>query len=434
MVIMKKGTRNLLIFGAVVLIGGAIGAKKAGWIGASTAAEVETEWVQRRTITETVSASGKIQPEVEVSMSAEVSGEIVELPIVDGQKVKQGDLMVKIRPDIYRAAVRRAEAALNGARAQRAQAEAQRIESEKSYKRSEKLHQGQVISEAEWDRVVSAYQVSLKTEEAAVYQVRSAEATLNEARENLLKTTIYAPMSGTVSALQAELGERVVGTAQMAGTEILRIADLSRMEVVVEVNENDIIRVSIGDTARIEVDAYLDESFTGVVSEIANSANISNLSVDQVTNFTVKVAILPESYAHLLENKGDLPAFRPGMTATVEIETEQAENVLTVPIESVTLRSDTSSTAGLTSSRKSRKSNAESTGEASSTSDEENYEVVFLYGADAKAVLQVVETGIQDDRYIEIRSGLSDSLEIISGPYRTVNRDLKNGTSVQKSE
>lgn len=431
---MKKGTRNLLIIGAVVIIFGAIGARKAGWIGASTATEVETEWVQRRTITETVSASGKIQPEVEVSMSAEVSGEIVELPIVDGQKVNQGDLMVKIRPDIYRAAVRRAEAALNGARAQRAQAEAQRIESEKSYKRSEKLHQGQVISEAEWDRVVSAYQVSLKTEEAAVYQVRSAEATLNEARENLLKTTIYAPMSGTVSALQAELGERVVGTAQMAGTEILRIADLSRMEVVVEVNENDIIRVSIGDTARIEVDAYLDESFTGVVSEIANSANISNLSVDQVTNFTVKVAILPESYSHLLENKGDLPAFRPGMTATVEIETEQAENVLTVPIESVTLRSDTSSTAGLTSSRKSRKSNAESTGEASSTSDEENYEVVFLYGADAKAVLQVVETGIQDDRYIEIRSGLSDSLEIISGPYRTVNRDLKNGTSVQKSE
>ena len=431
---MKKGTRNLLIIGAVVIIFGAIGARKAGWIGASTATEVETEWVQRRTITETVSASGKIQPEVEVSMSAEVSGEIVELPIVDGQKVNQGDLMVKIRPDIYRAAVRRAEAALNGARAQRAQAEAQRIESEKSYNRSEKLHQGQVISDAEWDRVVSTYQVSLKAEEAAVYQVRSAEATLNEARENLLKTTIYAPMSGTVSALQAELGERVVGTAQMAGTEILRIADLSRMEVVVEVNENDIIRVSIGDTARIEVDAYLDESFTGVVSEIANSANISNLSVDQVTNFTVKVAILPESYAHLLENQGDLPPFRPGMTATVEIETERAENVLAVPIESVTLRSDTSATDGFTSSRKSKKSETEATEESGSSSEEDNFEVVFLFGDNNKAALQVVKTGIQDDRYIEIRSGLRDSLEIISGPYRTVNRDLKNGSSVQKSE
>ena len=428
---MKKGTRNGLIIAGVILVAGAITARKAGWIGASTAISVESGFVARYSITETVSASGKIQPEVEVSMSAEVSGEIVELPIVDGQNVMQGDLMVKIRPDIYRAAVRRAEAALNGAKAQRAQAEAQRIESEKNYNRSQTLHRQGVISDAEWDRVVSTYQVSVKSEEAAAYQVLSSEATLNEAKENLLKTTIYAPISGTVSALQAELGERVVGTAQMAGTEILRIADLSRMEVVVEVNENDIIRVSTGDTARIEVDAYLDQTFTGVVSEIANSANISNMNVDQVTNFTVKVAILPESYAHLLQAEGDLPPLRPGMTATVEIETERVNEVLAVPIEAVTLRGDTSTSH----SADSRWDKEDEDGENElSAAGDESFEVVFVYGDDGKAKLRTVETGIQDDRVIQIKSGLEDSIEIITGPYRTVTQDLKNGSSVSKEK
>jgi len=258
----------------------------------------------------------------------------------------------------------------------------------------------------------------VKAVEAAQYQVKSAEATLKEARENLLLTTIYAPMSGTVTALNAELGERVVGTAQMAGTEIMRVSDLRRMEVVVEVNENDIIRVSHGDTAEIEVDAYLGETFKGVVTEIANSANLVSNSADQVTNFEVKIGIIPDSYSHLLK-EGEITPFRPGMTATVDIRTRVAEDIVTVPIQAVTLRTDTSRDAVTY-----RKVDA----------NEDAMEVVFVVGENGNVEIAVVQTGVQDNSYIEITEGLSDSVRVVTGPYNVVSRELKNGQAIEVTE
>lgn len=414
---MSKTAKIILIAFVVIIVLLIIG-KQAGWVGETSKTKVTAEYSTLRTIVETVAASGKIQPEKDVSISAEVSGEIVELPVIEGQMVQEGDLIVKIRPDIYIAAVNRSEAAVNSARAQLAQSESQLIESEKNYNRNKTLHDKKVISDAEWDRIVSTYQVSVKTVEAAEYQVKSAEATLKEARENLLKTTIYAPMSGTITLLNAEPGERVVGTAQMAGTEIMRISDLRRMEVVVEVNENDIIRVSKGDTAEIEVDAYLGQTFKGVVTQIANSANLATNSADQVTNFEVKIGILPESYQSILK-EGDITPFRPGMTATVDIRTRIADGVVTVPIQAVTLRTDTSKSA-VTYKK------VEATDEA--------MEVVFVVSKSGTVELQVVKTGIQDNKYIQIEEGLEDSVRIVTGPYNVITRELRNGETVEVSD
>jgi len=411
-------TAKIIIIAIVAVVVILVVAKRAGVVGGSSTTKVTAEYSEKRTIVETVAASGKIQPEKDVSISAEVSGEIVELPVIEGQMVEEGDLIVKIRPDIYIAAVNRTEAAVNSARAQLSQSEAQLIESEKNYNRNKELHEKKVISDAEWDRIVSAYQVAVKAVEAAQYQVKSAEATLKEARENLLLTTIYAPMSGTVTALNAELGERVVGTAQMAGTEIMRVSDLRRMEVVVEVNENDIIRVSHGDTAEIEVDAYLGETFKGVVTEIANSANLVSNSADQVTNFEVKIGIIPDSYSHLLK-EGEITPFRPGMTATVDIRTRVAEDIVTVPIQAVTLRTDTSRDAVTY-----RKVDA----------NEDAMEVVFVVGENGNVEIAVVQTGVQDNSYIEITEGLSDSVRVVTGPYNVVSRELKNGQAIEVTE
>ena len=411
---MSKTVKIILAVVVVLMIVGIAG-KKMGWYGGSKSVKVETDFAHRRTIVETVSASGKIQPEKEVKLAPEVSGEIVELPVVEGQKVMRGELLVKINPDLVEAAVDRSQAALNTSKANLNSSKAQFIEAERNFNRNKPLYDQGVISTANWDQIQRAYDVARLQVESAEFQVISAQATLKEARDNLGRTAIYAPDSGTISALHVELGERVVGTIQMQGTELMRIADLNNMEVVVEVNESDIVRVNIGDTANIGVDAYLDKKFKGVVTEMASSANLANVSADQVTNYEVKIRILRQSYRDL-EKNGNSP-FRPGMTATVDIITEVAKDILTVPIQAVTTRADTSKEATRLSNRYNE--------------SDERFEVVFVY-EDGKAMVSAVKTGIQDDRFIQVLRGLSDSTEIITGPYRTVSQDLLNNEPVER--
>ena len=411
---MSKTVRYIIIAVVVLLIFGVIG-KKQGWFGGSSASSVETDYAVRRTIIETVSASGKIQPEKEVKLAPEVSGEIVALPVVEGQQVSKGALLVQINPDLIEAAVDRSEASLNQSKANLSSAKAQLVEAENNYNRNKPLHEQGVISTANWDQIVRAYEVAKLNVESAEAMVKNGEASVKEARDNLGRTTIYAPDSGTISALYVELGERVVGTNQMQGTELMRIANLNNMEVVVNVNETDIVRVDLEDSVDVEVDAYMDQEFKGVVTEIASSADLQGLSADQVTNFEVKIRILRESYAHL-EKNGKSP-FRPGMTATVDIITEVAEDILTVPIQAVTTRTDTSSEATRISNRFNK--------------SDERFEVIFFY-VDGRAMVQSVETGVQDDTYIEVISGVSDSSEVIIGPYRTVSQDLLNNDDVEK--
>ena len=407
-----------IVVPVVVLIVAAIAAKKLGWINAnSDALEVEFGYVEKRTVTESVTASGKIQPEVEVKMSPEVSGEIIEVNVVDGQYVEMGKVLVKINPDIYESAITRSKAAVNSAKAGVAQSKASLIEAEKLWERNKVLFEKGAISQQEYDAAQRSITVAELQKESAEYNLQSAEANLDEAFKNLKRTSIIAPISGTVTQLNVELGERVVGTATMTGTEMLRIAELDTMEVLVEVNENDIVKLSKGDTAIIELDAYLGEKFKGVVSEIANSANLAmGASADQVTNFEVKIRVLNSSYAHLVNEYSATP-FRPGMTSTVEIITKKVKGALVVPIQAVTVRKDTSSKAKT---------------HGSAEAEAESFEVVFT-PAKGKADLQVVKTGIQDDEFIMIE-GLADSTKVIVGPYSAISRQLKNGAAIKEKE
>ena len=409
---MKKKTLYILIAVVLVVIVLLVVGKKAGWFGTSgNFKEVEVTEIEEIDIVETVSATGKIQPEVEVMLSSEVSGEIIELPVVEGQQVEEGDLLVKVNPDIYLSNLERSQAGFQNVQAGLAQAEASLKEAKANYDRNLSLFEKGIISKAEWDRIVSAYEVAKAARESAYYSVRSAAASVNEAEENLGRTNIYAPMSGTISSLSAELGERVVGTQQMAGTEILRVANLSDMEVEVDVNENDIVKVAIGDSALVEVDAYLKQQFKGVVTEISNSAN-AGLTADQVTNFQVKIRIIPASYEHLLEDQPDNPSpFRPGMTATVDIITERKQDVIGVPISAIVIKNDTTGT------------------DEALIEAETRYEAVFVKEGD-EALLREVETGIQDDTNIEITSGLDVGEEVITGPYSVVTKSLESGDKV----
>jgi len=405
---------------AVVLIGALVVAKKKGWIGGGAdTVTVETGYAHRRTVVESVTASGKIQPEVEVKMSPEVSGEIIEVNVVDGQQVSEGDVLVKINPDLYESAITRARAAVNSGKAGLAQSSVALAEAKKLWARNKVLFEKGAISEQEYDAAQRAISVAELQEESAKYQLQSAEANLDEAYKNLKRTTIIAPIDGTVTQLDVELGERVVGTATMTGTEMLRIADLNTMEVLVEVNENDIVKITKGDTALIEVDAFLGNSFRGVVSEIANSAKLAlGASPDQVTNFEVKIRMLNSSFAVLEPNYGKNP-FRPGMTATVEIITNKVRDALVVPIQAVTVRSDTSS-------------NAVSYERVLSEDVDESFEVVFTPDG-MKAGLLVVESGIQDDEFI-IVTGVEDSTAVITGPYSAVSRNLKRGARISTAK
>ncbi|MDY0090979.1 MAG: efflux RND transporter periplasmic adaptor subunit [Flavobacteriaceae bacterium] len=403
-----------IVVGIIILL---IILGKTGILGnKSKGKEVEITEVQEMNIIETVSATGKIQPETEVKISSEVSGEIIELPVKEGDAVKKGQLLVRVNPDLYTSGLNRSVASLSNSKAGLSQSEAQLTEAKANYDRNKTLFEKGVISKSEWDKVVSSYESAKAAKDAAYYMVQSASATVNEARDNLSRTTIYAPVDGTISLLDAELGERVVGTQQMAGTEIMRVANLNNMEVEVDVNENDIVKVNIGDSARIEVDAYLKKEFRGIVTSISNSSS-TVVTADQVTNFKVKVRILEESYRDLLEGKpANYSPFRPGMTATVDIITKRRENIVAVPISSVVVKTDTTSV----SQRGTTKSTVKS---------EEKFECVFVREGD-KAKLRIIETGIQDDTNIEVIKGLKKGEEIITGPYTVVTKELKSGDAI----
>ncbi len=440
-----------LLFAAAVLIVFAIIGKQVGWFGKAKATQVATEIAKKRTIVEIITANGKIQPQVEIKISSEVSGEIVQLYVKEGQEVKAGDLLVKINPEIYLAGIARMEASLNTAKANYAnskarlsQTESQFKADELSYNRNKKLWNDKAISDSEFEIATSKYEMSKSDVEAAresvnsaKFNVMSSEASLRESRENLSKTTIYAPMTGTISALNVEVGERVLGTIQMAGTELMRIANLDKMEVLVDVNENDIVKVEYADTAIIEVDAYLGKKFKGVITEIANSASVSGTGTDVVTNFEIKILILKESYQNLIPNDNKIHyPFRPGMSATADIQTNTKFNVLSVPIQSITTRTDSTGVVA------EKKEGAENEDENENQENQENtdkkekkeakpIEVVFLFNK-GKALMKEVKTGIQDDNYIEILSGISDSTEVITAPYSVISKKLKNDMPVEK--
>lgn len=447
--------KRLLIIGGIlvaILIAVVVIVKGSG----HSTTKVSTETVMRRNITEVVSASGKVQPELEIKISSDVPGEIVELNVKEGDTVKKGDLLLRINPVIYQSAVERMQATLNSTKANLAnsqarleQAKAQFVNAEAAFNRTEKLFKQGAVSQAEFDQAKATYESSKADVSAAAeavrgadFNVRSTEASLKESTDNLAKTSIYAPVSGTVSKLNKRKGERVVGTAQMEGTEIMRLANLLEMEVLVDVNENDILRVHEGDTAYVEVDAHDNRKFKGIVTEVANSANTLGLSTDQVTNFQVKIRILRESYQDLLDPEHpERYPFLPGMSATVDIQTKRVLNVLTVPIQSVTTRTDTSTAAkgkelnygkeGPPEEETSTDVVVKDNKVKDSEKSDEPIECVFVY-RDGKAILVPVKTGIQDNMYIEIVSGLKENDEIISAPYSAIRTLLRNNAKVEK--
>ena len=384
--------------------------------------EIETAAVDEITIIETVSATGKIQPEIEVKISSEVSGEIIELPVKEGQVVKKGQLLVKINPDLYTSGYNRTISNLSVTKAGLSQADATFKEAKASYDRSKTLFDKGIISRSDWDKAIATFEGAKANKESAYFNVQSANATVKEAKDNLGRTTIYAPADGTISSLGVELGERVLGTQQMTGTEILRVANLDNMEVEVDVNENDIVKISIGDSTKIQVDAYLKKEFKGIVTSISNSAS-TTITADQVTNFKVKVRILKESYQDLLKGKpSSYSPFRPGMTATVDIITNRKEKVVGVPISSVVIKSDTTAT-------KKYEVKEESDDNKIVAKSDKKFECVFVKVGD-KAKIRVIKTGIQDDTNIEVISGLKKGDVVITGPYTTVSKDLNSGDKV----
>lgn len=407
--------------------------------------------VALRTIDEKVSASGRIFPEKEIKISSDVSGEIVELFVMEGDSVKAGQLLAKIDPESYVSTVQRGKAAVSGAKSQIAVSKSQKESSiaqkeqilsqltiaEKIHSRNAQLLKDGILSQAEYEQSesnienlkanVRAAEASIRSAEESVkgaqYNVESAEATLKEFQTSLSRTTIKAPVSGIISSLSVEQGERVVGTIQMTGTEMMRIANLNTMEVQVDVSENDIVRVSLDDKVDIEVDAYLGETFQGTVTEIANSAsNLATagiaLNTDQVTNFVVKIRIDADSYL-ALRNQGQKYPFRPGMSASVDVFTNQAADVLTVPIQAVTARE--------------REESKENDSETRELADEDFKEIVFVVSADT-VTMKEVKTGIQDDEYIQILSGLEKGEKIVKGPYAAISNKLDDGDEIHEKE
>lgn len=439
----KKIIWILIIFVVVALIGGVI-AKKKGLIGKAEETKVATEKVTKRTIVEVVSANGKIAPEFEVKLSPDVSGEIIELYVKEGDLIKSGQLLAKINPELYISSYDRSVAALNtsqanlaNANARLAQVKSQFINAKSSFDRNEKLHDQKTISDAEFETSKANYEVARAEVEAAdqsvkaaAFNVKSAEAGVKESKENLSKTSIYAPVEGTVSKLNIEKGERVAGASQFgSGTEILRIANLQTMEVKVSVNENDIVRVALHDTALVEVDAYQNRKFKGIVTEISTSANTVGVSADQVTNFEVKIRILPDSYKDLISsNRPNDSPFRPGMSATVDIQTASRTNVLTLPIQAVTSRADTAKAAAAKAENQSETSQDNT---AAKKKADAVQEYVFLYD-NGIAKMVKVKTGIQDNTYIQVTEGLKEGDEVITAPYRAVSKKLKDGDKVKK--
>jgi HlyD family secretion protein len=444
----KKTPTQKLLYTTVAIIAifglGAVLAKSMGWISTEAASkEVETSEAKLKTITQMVSASGKIQPEVEVILRPEVSGEIIELPIKEGDYVSKGDLLVRIKPDIYQARIDETNAALLTQKARMEQARASLLEAESVFKQNKELYESEAISEAEYIRSKTNYEAQQANLKAAQYQVQSSQAQLEQAKEELQKTIIRAPRPGTVSKLAVEVGERVLGNTQSIGTELLRIAKMDQMEVQVQVNENDIVNVSAGDTANIEVDAYPERVFKGLVTEIANSAEITGAGTnEQVTNYEVKIRVVTP---HNLDMAGSdqlvqrasqevpenafTPSFKPGMSATVDVQTETVRNVVSVPIQAVTVRDFVEDSANDTTAS-SAQSDTVKVDEDLIIPEEDLRKVVFVV-KDDHAHRMEVETGISDNTHIQILSGVSAGDQIVVGSYRTLSRNLSDGDKVK---
>jgi HlyD family secretion protein len=434
---MGKTTKYILItLGALIAL--IILLRVTGIIGKPQLTQVATEKATVREINETVSASGKIKPHIEVKISPEVSGEVVELPIKEGDVVTKGELLCKIRPDILKSELDRAEAANNTQKASIGNAKQMLNQSQATfdnqasiYKRDKALYENKVITTAEFEAAKASYDGAKAALEAAkqnvigsTYGLAQSQASVKEAADNLIKTTIYSPVDGVVSKLSIEKGERVLGTQQFAGTEIMTISDLSQLDVNVDVNENDINRIQLGDSSKIEVDAFLGKDFNGVVTEIGSSANVVGTNADQVTNFTVKVRISPQSYKDLLIKSAANPnPFRPGLTATVDINTNHTKS-LAVPIQSVTTREVKKVTAASTDAQ-----NQDNDNKPKINAPVKEY--VFVYKA-GKVKQVLVTTGIQDDTYIQILSGLKSGDEVVSAPFATISKLLKDNMQVDK--
>ena len=434
---MGKTTKYILIsVGALIVL--LIILKVTGILGGPDKTQVATEKATARDITETVTASGKIKPHLEVKITAEVSGEIVELPVKEGDVVKKGELLCKIRPDILKSGYDRAvasyntqKAAIGNSKQMLAQAQATYDNQASIYKRDKALFENKVLTAAEFDAAKASYEGAKAALEAAKQNVVGANfglvqssASVQEAQADLDKTSIYSPIDGVVSKLSVEKGDRVLGTIQMAGTDIMTVSDLSKMDVNVDVNENDINRITLGDSSSIDVDAFPDKKFDGVVSEIGSSANVVGTSADQVTNFTVKVRISPDSYVALLKKTAANPSpFRPGLTSTVDIRTNHTKG-LAVPIQAVTTRDEPKAKPAADAGNNSDSAPAK-------TTNAPVKEYVFVYKA-GKIKQVLVTTGIQDDTYILVLSGLKDGDEVVSAPYDAISKTLKDGMIVEK--
>jgi HlyD family secretion protein len=432
----------LIGIGALLLV--VVGLKLAGVIGKEQIEKVTVEAAAQKTVIETVTASGKIQPETEVKLSSEVSGEVTELLVKEGDVVKKGQLLCKVRPDILQSSYERTVASYNAQKAsvasaqqQLVQAQANYTNADATYKRNVELYNKKVISAAEFDNAKAAYLTAKSTLAAAKEGVTGAKfnleqtgASVKEAGANLARTTIYAPVDGVVSKLSIELGDRILGTSQMAGTEIMRISNLNNMEVNVDVNENDINRVSLGDSATVEVDAFAGKKFRGVVTEIASSStNVGSAtsSVDQVTNFSVKVRLLAESYNTVIGGAKDLPSpFRPGLSATVDIESEKVSS-LAVPIQAIF-------TEVKSSTDEAKVDEKEDDSKKSKVADAEIKQFVYLFDEKASTVKKnAVTTGIQNDQFIIVKTGLKAGQKIVSGPYSAIQNKLKDGMKVEQT-
>jgi len=435
-----------LIGGLVVLILFLVIGKSMGWIGKSKEVEVDLAKAKKTSITEKVSASGTVQPVTKVKLAPEVSGEIIELNVEDGDSVKLGEILVKVRPDVWVSQLERSEASLSQQRANLesskaglSRAEATFTRAEQDFKRQEKLWNEKVISEADWQLAKQNYEVakndlasSKQSLEAAKFIVKSTEASVRESRESVRKTSVVAPMKGIVSKLLVKKGERVVGTAQMTGTEMLRIADLNKMEVRVNVNENDIVRVHYGDTVLIDVDAYSNtgKEFKGIVTNIANTAR-DKASTDAITEFEVRILILRSSYEDLIKQGNKYP-FRPGMTASVEIITKTKEGVLSVPLAAVTTRNPDDKGG---EEKKGPPSNDDTPKAVDSSKPKEKKadKVVIFINENGTAKMVEVKTGISDYDNIEIVSGVSENTEVVTGPFLVVSKRLKDGDKIKQA-
>ena len=437
-VVKKKSNLKWIVAGSIIVLVGLIALAMMKNKNSEGGTPVTVEKAFVKTITQIVTATGKVQPEVEVKISPEVGGEILAIPFTEGMAVKKGDVMVKIKPDLYQAQVEQEEALLVAAKATAVQAQAQLLKAQDDYKRSADLYAKKLLSESDYSVAKTARDVAQANYDNALAQIRSTEGLLSQAHDSLSKTVIYAPLDGTVSSLSSEVGERVIGGGQFAGTEIMRVADLGNMELRVKVNENDIVNVKLNDRAVIAIDAYPNRKFSGIVREIGSSADNSGASgsgsssqasstvSDEVTNFLVKIRITDRD-----------AQLRPGMSATADIETQTVENVVAIPIQSVTVRAEGGLTTEDLQKRQAKEAQAKSGNDLEVKNEHDDarrnrdklQRVVFIRN-DGTVRMQKVETGIADNTHIEVKSGVKAGEEVVSGSYAAISRKLKDGAKI----